>query len=214
MNYLFDPNTQESFLQKFLKRDEIVSKKFAFYWGERLQINKYKNTTNFLHYSCSGIVWLVGLFAFAYFSSHHFIEVEINLLMILLFDIVVVSIVKAYVQRDPPSYCDTHPLNMDMNFFSFPSGYTTRATLILMYFTIFYPLPVILWIPVYLWFCAICLTRVLLRKHYLLDVFGGIMIASIEGIILSYFLVDKDTALDLFNWISDEKTVGSDAEVL
>jgi len=57
-------------------------------------------------------------------------------------------------------------------------------------------------------------SRVLLRKHFILDVLGGLAIASLEGIIISYIWIDKGTAISLFNWISDEKTVGSDAEVL
>ncbi|CAG9797795.1 unnamed protein product [Chironomus riparius] len=214
MSFLFDPNTEESFFNKIIKKDQILSKKFAFYWGDRLNIIRYRNTTTFLDYSCNGIAWIVGLIAFAYFSSHSFIEVEINLLMVLIFDIVVVALIKAYTQRAHPSYCDTHPLKIDYNNFSFPSGYTSRATLILMFFTVFYPLPIIIWIPLYAWFCAICLSRVMLRKHFILDVFGGIAVASLEGIIISYFLINTETAISLFNWISDEKTVGSDAEVL
>lgn len=89
-----------------------MSKKFAFYWGERFQVNRHKNFAIFLDYSCNGIVWLVGLIAFAYFSSTHFIEVEINLLMTLIIDISVVTITKAYIQRDRPSYCDTHRMKI------------------------------------------------------------------------------------------------------
>ena len=37
---------------------------------------------------------------------------EINLLMVLIFDIVVVAIIKAYFQRAHPSYSDTHPLKI------------------------------------------------------------------------------------------------------
>lgn len=57
-------------------------------------------------------------------------------------------------------------------------------------------------------------SRVILRKHFILDVFGGIAIACLEGLIISQILIKKETALSLFNWISDEKTAGSDAEVL
>ena len=57
-------------------------------------------------------------------------------------------------------------------------------------------------------------SRVLLRKHFILDVLGGIAIALVEGIVISYFWIEETTARNIFNWVSDEKTVGSYAEVL
>lgn len=67
---------------------------------------------DFFDYSCNGLIWLVGLIAFAYFSNNYYIELEVNLFMTLIIDIIVVAVIKALVQRDRPSYSDIHPLNL------------------------------------------------------------------------------------------------------
>lgn len=47
----------------------------------------------------------------------------------------------------------------------------------------------------------------MLRKHHILDVLGGILIGFLESFIISCIWIERDTAVAMFNWVSDEKTM-------
>lgn len=83
--------------------------------------------------------------------------------------------------------------------FSFPSGHATRALTLFFAFAFIYPLPGICVLLILAWSLAVSASRVLLGRHHLLDVVGGVGIAMLE------FLILKAT------WMSD-KTAASVAE--
>lgn len=92
---LSDPFDRDRLYKKILKKDAELSKKFAFYCNDLLKIEKHKALLLFLDFSCNGLIWIVGLIALSYLlSGTKFIEMEINLLLALIFDGVMGAFIK------------------------------------------------------------------------------------------------------------------------
>jgi hypothetical protein len=56
--------------------------------------------------------------------------------------------------------------------------------------------------------------RLLLYRHHILDVVGGVVIGFFEALIMALLWVGPDTAKSFVKWISDDRTSGSDAETI
>ncbi|RXG57849.1 Inactive phospholipid phosphatase 7, partial [Armadillidium vulgare] len=66
------------------------------------------------------------------------------------------------------------------------------------YYLIF-PLPILM----LLWCSAICLSRVLMRRHHILDVLGGAFIGWFEAVFISNFIwLSNDTCNSLTKYVS------------
>ncbi len=83
--------------------------------------------------------------------------------------------------------------------FSFPSGHATRAVALALFFTSLYrlPAPLLTVAPLWAWAAAVCGSRVLLGRHHLLDVAGGILAGLAEGAAMSLLWMGEDTATGL-----------------
>lgn len=139
-----------------------------------------------LELSCHGIPWLGGCVLLIWFASSDDAQAFfLNVLIALLVDIIAVGIVKAAARRRRPG------LNkMDMfatlavDKLSFPSGHCTRA--IMLWYIVSYKTPtpsLFLWI-FKIWCICVCISRVLLARHHVGDVVGGI----VQGILTYYFV--------------------------
>lgn len=92
--------------------------------------------------------------------------------------------------------------------FSFPSGHSSRAFLLLIFFTVLDPVSVIFWPPLLAWATSVALSRLLLYRHHILDVVAGITLGCNEAFILSVLWLGKDTSKWVMSWLSDEKLPG------
>lgn len=97
--------------------------------------------------------------------------------------------------------------------FSFPSGHASRAVYIAYFFINLYSLPIIFYPPLLAWATSICLSRVLLNRHHLLDIFAGVALGLFEGWLLGMLWLEKDTATWLWSSLSDEKLDGGEFHV-
>ncbi|KAJ4450720.1 hypothetical protein ANN_02150 [Periplaneta americana] len=67
--------------------------------------------------------------------------------------------------------------------------------------------------PLTAWATSVCISRVLLRRHHLLDVIGGVMLGVFEAIVLSWIWASEDFAGWVVAWLSDEKWDGGSYHV-
>ncbi|KAJ8973086.1 hypothetical protein NQ317_009177 [Molorchus minor] len=139
---------------------------------------------------------------------------QVNILLGLILDIIFIAIAKAYFRRKRPvANTDDALGQMGPDIFSFPSGHASRAVFVAYFFTRLHPLPLICFPPMLAWTTAICLSRVLMNRHYILDVLGGILLGLLEGILMDLIWIEKSAAISLMSYISDEKLDGGEYHV-
>lgn len=114
-------------------------------------------------------------------------------------------------RRPVPSSSSTYDLGPDK--FSFPSGHASRAALILWIFLFIEPLPIIFVPPVLAWTTAVCISRIVSQRHYILDVLAGLGIGIVEGLLFHLLWLGDDWAHYFISFLSDENFVGSEYHV-
>lgn len=129
---------------------------------------------------------------------------QVNMLVGLLLDIVIVALLKAYVRRRRPTPA-TDTLVIGPDKFSFPSGHATRAFYVLVFFTKLFPLSIIFWMPITAWAVSVVLSRLILKRHYLLDVVAGSIIGILEALFLGLIWISDDSAASIIGFLSEDK---------
>ena len=97
-------------------------------------------------------------------------------------------------RRRRPAYNTDDMLSVSVDKFSFPSGHASRVAGLMFFFTLLYPLNIILQVPIVLWAVAVMISRVTLGRHHILDVFGGLLVGYLEYLITAAIWMDKETA--------------------
>jgi membrane-associated phospholipid phosphatase len=124
----------------------------------------------------------------------------------LIYDIMVVSFVKAVTRRNRPVGNRSEEMFMAKgpDKFSFPSGHATRAVLVAFLFTqyAFPEMSILFQILLYVWAAAVCISRVLLRRHHVLDVAAGIGIGFLEFLLTGILWVGPTAAKALGDWMA------------
>lgn len=129
-------------------------------------------------------------------------------------DIILIAVTKAYFRRKRPIANKDDALGqMGPDVFSFPSGHASRSIFVLYFFTQLYPLPVLCYGPLIAWATAVCLSRILMNRHYILDVIGGCFLGVFQGLLLEFLWISEDTAKSLMSIVSDEKLDGGEYHV-
>ena len=153
--------------------------------------------------SCHGIPWLFIAIAGLYtFSSPFFF----NLLLALLLDIAVVAVIKAFTRRRRPAYNvdDQYATVKMVDKFSFPSGHATRAVMLAVVLTMVQGVTILLWPVLLLWAGAVCVSRVLLGRHHILDVAAGAVIGVVQAIIMGLVWRSEEQTKYLMSLLGDE----------
>lgn len=82
----------------------------------------------------------------------------------------------------------------------------SRAVYITFFFLYLHPfVNFFLRAPFLSWCSSLALSRVLLKRHYLLDVAGGFVLGLLEAAFISYIWLDKSTCVYLVTFLSDER---------
>ena len=139
-----------------------------------------------LEWSCHGVPWLVaaiaGIAVGHVMSLHGLFTYCVVLLAYLLLDLVVIASFKLFARRPRPCYnAGDMPLSASkVDQFSFPSGHCTRAFMLLTFFLrdVTSPLYVVGLVGMAV---AVGLSRVMLGRHYVLDVMAGMCIGVVVG---------------------------------
>ncbi|XP_071443666.1 polyisoprenoid diphosphate/phosphate phosphohydrolase PLPP6 [Hetaerina americana] len=191
-------------LGRILDVDEALTEKFCRYSNHIPPLRWLKKYAKSLEVSCHGLPWFTGVILMIVISSSPVMhEHQVNLLFGLFVDVILVAIIKAYVRRRRPlkNRGDMFA-TFSIDNFSFPSGHASRAVMVAYFFTMLCPLPSFCVFPLLMWAISVCLSRILLNRHYLLDVIGGVTLGYLEGIILSILWLSEGLSCYLISWMS------------
>ncbi|KAF0758246.1 phospholipid phosphatase 6 [Aphis craccivora] len=168
-----------------------------------------------LEYSCHGIVWIACWMIFIWFAwSKSLFQMQVNFLIGLFIDIIAVATIKAFVRRRRPvGNKNDQWVTIGPDVYSFPSGHVSRAFFILFYFFKLYPLNEFMVLFLCVWAVAVAFSRILLRRHHLLDVIAGSILGYFISIIVSVIWIDQSTAEYVVSYVSDDKLEGGEYHV-
>ncbi|KAH8352611.1 hypothetical protein KR084_005317, partial [Drosophila pseudotakahashii] len=191
-------------LKYLLEKDVQVSKHFVRAVSNLSVFKSLRIHSRFLEISCDGIVWFVSWIAFIWLlSSKSLYQMQVNMLLGLVLDVFIVAVLKAIVRRRRP-VANKDMLTIGPDKFSFPSGHASRAFFVLMFFTKLYPLHVIFWLPVTAWAVSVAISRLVLQRHYILDICAGAAIGILEAVIIGFLWVSEETAFSIVGFVTEE----------
>ena len=187
-----------------LKLDKRVS--------EMMSINSKDNSVpvrllrlflKLLEYSGHGIPWITAtLYAIYQTTDMEVRQFFCNLLMALLIDLVIVGFLKTIVRRPRPAYnVDDMFATVSVDRYSFPSGHSTRVAMVAMLFTVYWKN----WFYIklgFLWAAMVAISRVVLGRHHVSDVIGGVIIGYAQYCLVVKYWLTRTTLeqfLDAFN---------------
>lgn len=195
-------------LRTTLQYDLKITKSFVSFLLNFVLFRSLKNHSKFLEISCHGILWIVSWLAFCWIANKvSLYEMQINMLFGIILDIVVVAIIKAATRRRRPSPNDDI-FSIGPDKFSFPSGHASRAFFIVGFFLFLYPLPILMQPALIIWAGSVALSRILMYRHHLLDVFAGAILGMIETFVLSILWLGPDTTKSIMQSISEDYVPG------
>ncbi|KAJ9583609.1 hypothetical protein L9F63_022053 [Diploptera punctata] len=197
-------------LQKVLKADVFLTDRFCNWANCFLPLRSLRIHYKVLEVSCHGIPWLSGWIAFIWLAnSPSLYQMQVNFFIGLLLDLIFVCFLKAYTRRRRPSANKSDMFaTVGPDKFSFPSGHASRAVFIAAFFIFIYPVFFIFDLPLLAWSTSICISRVLLRRHHLLDVLGGVALGIFEALLINLLWVSQDFSVWVISYISDERLDG------
>eukprot|EP00057_Strongylocentrotus_purpuratus_P006775 XP_011661249.1 PREDICTED: presqualene diphosphate phosphatase-like [Strongylocentrotus purpuratus] len=103
----------------------------------------------------------------------------------MLLDLLVSFILKGTVRRPRPALNKPDMLlTVSVDNYSFPSGHCTRAGFVFYFFVTTFTLPLLMQFLLLLWMSAVCISRVLLGRHYWSDVICGTIIGLLQGLFI------------------------------
>ncbi|XP_011499079.1 PREDICTED: probable lipid phosphate phosphatase PPAPDC3 isoform X2 [Ceratosolen solmsi marchali] len=195
-------------LIKILAIDINLTDQFVKSIERILAFRQLKNHYQLLEISCHGLLWIPCWCAFIWmFNNKNLYQMQINLFLGLLLDIGLVAIIKAITRRRRPIKQD-ELLVIGPDKFSFPSGHSSRAFFITYFFLNNWPVNFIFVIPLLCWSISVCISRILMRRHYLLDVIAGALLGILESYFIGLIYLENETCTQLIWWITDEKLDG------
>ncbi|XP_046735510.1 phospholipid phosphatase 6 [Diprion similis] len=200
-------------LRKILASDAYLTKLFINTMDNFMPFRQVKVHYKMLEVSCHGVPWIASWLAFIWLlNSSSLYQMQVNFMIGLLLDIVFVALIKALTRRRRPAFNDD-PFAMGPDKFSFPSGHASRSMYVVYFFFNLWPVNWIFRLPMLAWMVCVCLSRVLLERHYLLDILAGVFLGFVEGFFIGLIYLDHDTCVSLVSWISDEKLDGGEYHV-
>lgn len=202
-------------LQKILAADVFLTHRFCNWADCFLPFRSLRLHYKVLEISCHGIPWLSGWLAFIWLIDNRSLyQMQVNFFIGLLVDILLVCVLKAFTRRRRPSGNKSDMFaTVGPDKYSFPSGHTSRACFIAVFFIFLYPLHFIFYMPLMAWSASVCLSRLLLRRHHLLDVTGGVLLGVFEAVLLNWLWVSENFAVWIVSCLSDEKLEGGSYHV-
>lgn len=128
---------------------------------------------------------------------------QINFFIGLILDIIFVAVLKAVTRRRRPS---DDPYAFGPDKYSFPSGHASRSIFVLIFFTVLSPISIFFWPPIFAWAMAVCVSRILLSRHHILDIIAGILLGLFEIVFLSIIWFDKEWSEWIMLWLADDRS--------
>ncbi|XP_020807288.1 phospholipid phosphatase 6 [Drosophila serrata] len=203
--------TSSPALKYLLEKDVQVSKHFVVAVSNLSFFKSLRIHSRFLEISCDGIAWFASWIAFIWLlSSKDLYQMQVNMLFGLVLDVVVVAVLKALVRRRRP-VASKDMMTIGPDKFSFPSGHASRAFFVLLFFAKLYPLHIVFLMPMTAWAVSVAISRLILQRHYVLDICAGAVIGILEALVIGLFWISEKSAFDIVGFLSSEN-VDSAAE--
>ncbi|KAH8257672.1 hypothetical protein KR038_001563, partial [Drosophila bunnanda] len=191
-------------LKYLLEKDVQVSKHLVVAVSNLSFFKSLKIHSKFLEISCNGIAWFASWIAFMWLlSSKDLYQMQVNMLFGLVLDVVVVAVLKALVRRRRP-VASKDMMTIGPDKFSFPSGHASRAFFVLLFFVKLYPLHFVFLMPVTAWAVSVAISRLILQRHYILDICAGAVIGILEAVVVGFFWINEKSAFDIVGFLSSE----------
>lgn len=198
-------------LRTILNLDKLLTQNFVKCIECLLPLKQLKLHYRALEISCHGILWLASSLALIWILNNaSLFQMQVNLIIALVIDIIVIGVLKAFTRRRRPAE-DLTSFGPDK--YSFPSGHVSRSMLIFYFFKYLWPISDIYLTLLLVWVVAIFLSRVLLKRHFLLDVTAGLILGYLEGLFMNLIYLDAKTCASFVSWITDEKMEGAEYDV-
>uniref|UniRef100_A0A1I8PFI8 Phosphatidic acid phosphatase type 2/haloperoxidase domain-containing protein n=1 Tax=Stomoxys calcitrans TaxID=35570 RepID=A0A1I8PFI8_STOCA len=200
------------FIDAILQQDEKLTKKVVGHLLSSTSLKSLKTHCKALEISCNGIVWLACWIALIWLlNDKERYESQLNMMIGLIFDIVVIAVMKAAFRRRRPTPC-TDMMTIGPDKFSFPSGHASRAVFVTMFFIYLSPISAIWWMPLLAWCTAVCLSRIIIQRHYILDVLVGVVVGCLEAGVICILWIGKDVAQSIISSMSNDNLPGGEDE--
>lgn len=137
---------------------------------------KIKSTLIGLEWSCNGLIWLSVTILLILFDKDP-LAMAPKLLIGLIVDIMYVATIKASARRRRPTYAYQRDqlIVASVDKHSFPSGHCSRSTYVALIFSLYFHQSFIS-LLVTLWTISVCVSRVLLGRHHILDCVAGALL--------------------------------------
>ncbi|XP_014489212.1 PREDICTED: presqualene diphosphate phosphatase-like [Dinoponera quadriceps] len=194
----------EQSLRMVLTVDVYLTNAFVNFMEKYLPLGQLKEHYKMLELSCHGIPWLVTIITFNWIlDNKNLSQMQVNLTIGLLLDILLVCIIKVITRRRRPSLHNSL-FFIGPDKYSFPSGHASRAVFITYFFFYIWPISLIFASPLLAWSVSVCLSRLLMKRHHILDVLFGIFLGILEGVIMEYIYLEQETCVDIILWISKD----------
>ncbi|KAK4877149.1 hypothetical protein RN001_009655 [Aquatica leii] len=202
-------------IQFILEEDKYYTEKFVLWANQFLPFRSLRIHYKALEITCHGVPWFACWMAFMWiYTNESIVQMQINMLLGLILDVVFVVILKAYVRRRRPmANTDDMLGQLGPDKFSFPSGHASRAVYIAYFFINLYPLSMLTFPPLLAWATSICISRILLNRHHILDVVCGVLLGIFEGWLLGLLWLSQESSMWMWSSLSDEKLSGGDYHV-
>ena len=193
-----------------MSQEEFSFLRFDRYISEVLSI-KAKNENNvgikvlrlflkLLEYSGHGIPWITA--TLYVICTNPDMETKLffcNLFMALLIDLAVVGSLKTIVRRPRPVYnVDDMFATVSVDRYSFPSGHSTRVAMVALLFTLYWTN----WFYIrigFIWAVMVAISRVVLGRHHVSDVIGGILIGYLQYRLVVKFWLTRRSLEQIVN---------------
>ncbi|ESO98726.1 hypothetical protein LOTGIDRAFT_84823, partial [Lottia gigantea] len=164
-------------------------------WGvcaaKESKFGRLRPLMKLLEISCHGVPWLVAnVIFFLCVHREQDVELLVNLFFALIFDCIVVAVLKMVFRRPrPPANQMDMFATISVDTYSFPSGHATRAAMLAFFFLNKYLQNWCAVLGVLTWSVAVSISRLLLGRHHTSDIFIGYIIGFLEYIIYNKFWI-------------------------
>lgn len=198
--------TNMSFWGAILEWDVSITSSFGLCVDENSSYGSLRPLMKALEISCHGVPWLIFAII-GILSSHKATSLEflVNLLMGLVLDLLILVVLKTLVRRPRPAHNRMDMFGtISVDHYSFPSGHTTRAIMLLFFIadqiSLVFPFGILL----IAWAAAVCISRVLLGRHHVLDVIAGVFVGYYEFYLVKLLWLSPEVCMKLLQRIHEE----------
>ena len=177
----------ENQIKNLLELDCHWSRKFSIYNRDNSISYQIRPALKFLEFTGHGIPWLLYGVAMIYTTEGETKVFFWKLMIGLILDLIVVAILKLVVKRPRPSYNEKDMnLTLAIDDFAFPSGHTTRVFMVFLLYC-FFNVTITTKVFMFLWAVTVAISRVVLGRHHISDVFCGVWIGLFQAVfVLAY----------------------------